>query len=315
MSTEQSKDLTKLGTKQENTTSILPPALRAAKALNKKNAIGSFEVTLPVMNVKVICRPFSNIDDLTVKTLSGSMSAYTDTNFNLLYRHAEFPVDMEMSFEKFKVYLTEADFRTILFGIMKASFKKLEESQFRCKNEKCPNPDTNKYFTAAPEMDKVQIIFNNPPFVSPSNDHTKDIFIAEADGLTINYKFDTISYKIDAFKSKSNDEIRDNLMTLGMMIPKTELTLNYIESVEVKDDESGETFKVTNPMDIKMFIDQLDITSRDLIEKLNDQYIKYIDGWVPSFSTTIECPHCKATQDWRDIDIYVEFFRKFSVIF
>lgn len=315
MSTEISKDLTNLGTKTENSFSILPPALRAAKALNKKNAIGTFEVTLPVLNTKVICKPFSNIDDLTVKTISGSMSAYTDANFKLLYKHAEFS-DIEMSFEKFKYTLTEADFRTLLYGIMRASFKKLEENAFRCKHKTCPNPDEGKMFTINPEMDKIEIVFSRAPFVSPSNDHTKDLFIAEANGFKINYKFDNIEYKIDKLSQMSNDEIRNNLLTIGMMIPKTDLTLNYIDSVEVQDpDNEEEVFKVSNPNEIKLFIESLDITSRDIVEQLNDKYIDYINGWVPKFNTTVVCPHCSTSQQWEDIDIYVEFFRKFSAIF
>ena len=315
-SPETPHDLTSLGKKEERTVSILPPALRAAKALNKKNSLGNQEVTLPVMNKVIICKAFSNIDDISAKTISGSMSAYNDANMNLLYNNIIFQDGHEMSREEFLIKCTEADFRTALYGVMRASFKQLEESRFQCKNKTCPNPDEDKIWSQAINMVDVHIKFPQAPFVSPNNDHTKDLFIAETDILTINYRFDSLKYKLDLFNSKSNEEIRNNLITTGMMIPKSEFQINYIDSIEVKDpDIEGEVYKITQPEDIKMFMNQLDITSRDEIEKINLKYIEHLDGWVPTFETTVVCPHCKTSQKWEDIDIYVEFFRKFTNIF
>ena len=306
-------DLTNVGVRENKSASILPPALLAAKALNKRNKIGVQEVHLPVLNVKVHCSAIANIDEIMIKTISGSMSAYNDANFRLFYKHIEFPAEANInSYEDF-LKITEADFRTLLFGIMMASFKSLEESRFVCRNEKCPNPDESKVFNYTPTMNSIYIQFPQAPYMSPSQDHTKDLFIAETDIMTINYRFSTIQHKVDIFKTKSNDEIRQNLINYGMMLQKTELTINYIDSIVVKDEE--ETYKCVNPEDIKLFIGSLDVTSREEIEKLNDRFITYIDGWIPTFKTTVTCPHCSKTQDWEDIDIYVEFFRKFTAIF
>lgn len=306
-------DLTNVGVRENKSASILPPALLAAKALNKRNKIGVQEVHLPVLNVKVHCSAIANIDEIMIKTISGSMSAYNDANFRLFYKHIEFPAEANInSYEDF-LKITEADFRTLLFGIMMASFKSLEESRFVCRNEKCPNPDESKVFNYTPTMNSINIQFPQAPYMSPSQDHTKDLFIAETDIMTINYRFSTIQHKVDIFKTKSNDEIRQNLINYGMMLQKTELTINYIDSIVVKDEE--ETYKCVNPEDIKLFIGSLDVTSREEIEKLNDRFITYIDGWIPTFKTTVTCPHCSKTQDWEDIDIYVEFFRKFTAIF
>ena len=306
-------DLTNVGVRENKSASILPPALLAAKALNKRNKIGVQEVHLPVLNVKVHCSAIANIDEIMIKTISGSMSAYNDANFRLFYKHTEFPAEANInSYEDF-LKITEADFRTLLFGIMMASFKSLEESRFVCRNEKCPNPDESKVFNYTPTMNSINIQFPQAPYMSPSQDHTKDLFIAETDIMTINYRFSTIQHKVDIFKTKSNDEIRQNLINYGMMLQKTELTINYIDSIVVKDEE--ETYKCVNPEDIKLFIGSLDVTSREEIEKLNDRFITYIDGWIPTFKTTVTCPHCSKTQDWEDIDIYVEFFRKFTAIF
>lgn len=306
-------DLTNVGVRENKSASILPPALLAAKALNKRNKIGVQEVHLPVLNVKVHCSAIANIDEIMIKTISGSMSAYNDANFRLFYKHIEFPAEANInSYEDF-LKITEADFRTLLFGIMMASFKSLEESRFVCRNEKCPNPDESKVFNYTPTMNSINIQFPQAPYMSPSQDHTKDLFIAETDIMTINYRFSTIQHKVDIFKTKSNDEIRQNLINYGMMLQKTELIINYIDSIVVKDEE--ETYKCVNPEDIKLFIGSLDVTSREEIEKLNDRFITYIDGWIPTFKTTVTCPHCSKTQDWEDIDIYVEFFRKFTAIF
>ena len=306
-------DLTNVGVRENKSASILPPALLAAKALNKRNKIGVQEVHLPVLNVKVHCSAIANIDEIMIKTISGSMSAYNDANFRLFYKHTEFPAESNVnSYEDF-LKITEADFRTLLFGIMMASFKSLEESRFVCRNEKCPNPDESKVFNYTPTMNLIHIHFPQAPYMSPSQDHTKDLFIAETDIMTINYRFSTIQHKVDIFKTKSNDEIRQNLINYGMMLQKTELTINYIDSIVVKDEE--ETYKCVNPEDIKLFMGSLDVTSREEIEKLNDRFITYIDGWIPTFKTTVTCPHCSKTQDWEDIDIYVEFFRKFTAIF
>jgi hypothetical protein len=131
--------------------------------------------------------------------------------------------------------------------------------------------------------------------------------------LPIGYFIDTIKHKIDIFRTKSNDEIRQNLIDTGMMLQKTDLTLNYMDSVEVIDDD--QKYIISNQDDIKLFINSLDVTSREEIEKLNDRFISHIDGWIPKFKTTVKCPHCSKTQEWEDIDIYVEFFRKFTAIF
>lgn len=310
----QAVDMTNIGVRDEKKVSILPPALLAAKALNKKNAIGTIEVTLPVMNVKVKCNAFSGIDDITIKTMSGSISSYTDANFKLLYRHLEFEDSANINtYEEFKRKLTEADFRTALYGVMLASFKTLEENRFTCKNNNCTNPDENKLFSFAPVMKDIKISFPRESYNSPSGDHTMDLFVAENGAMKINYRFDSIAHKIKIFQSRSNEEIRNNILTTGLMIPKIELTASYIESIEVTDGE--EVYSITTPADIDLFIRSLDVTSREEVEKLNAKYITHIDGWLPTFSTTVKCPHCNTTQEWEDIDIYVEFFRKFTAIF
>lgn len=306
-------DLTKM-VKKEDSVNILPPALLAAKALNKKNTIGEIEAELPVMNVKVKCRALSNVDDLAVKTISGSMSAYNDLNMRLLYDHLIFPEGyFVQTYEQFILYCTEADFRSGLYGVMQATFKTLDESRFKCKNAKCPNPNEDKIFTVSPKMGDIRINYKQAPYNSPSGDHTRDIFIATTDILTINYKFENIASKIQLFNVKSNEEIRNNLLTFGSMISKNELTINYIDSIEVAGDE--EVFKISHPADILLFINSLTLTSKDEIEKLNNKFIEHINGWNPTFNSVIECPHCKTTQEWEDIDIYVEFFRKFTTIF
>ncbi len=313
-SSQEVLDLTNVGVRDEKRVSILPPALLAAKALNKRNNIGVQEVHLPVLNIKVHCSAIANIDEVMIKTISGSMTAYNDANFRLFYKHTEFPAEANInSYEDFLRVLTEADFRTLLFGIMRASFKSLEESRFVCRNEKCPNPDESKVFNYTPTMSSININFPQAPYVSPSQDHTKDLFIADSDIMKINYRFSTIEHKVEIFRTKSNDEIRQNLINHGMMLPKTELTLNYIDSISVTDGE--QTYVCSHPDDIRLFIGSLDVTSREEIEKLNDKFITYIDGWIPTFNTVVKCPHCSKTQNWEDIDIYVEFFRKFTAIF
>ena len=61
-------DLTNVGVRENKSASILPPALLAAKALNKRNKIGVQEVHLPVLNVKVHCSAIANIDEIMIKT-------------------------------------------------------------------------------------------------------------------------------------------------------------------------------------------------------------------------------------------------------
>lgn len=307
-------DLTKIGQRDEKKYSILPPALLAAKAMNKKNSLGTQEVTLPVFNKVVKCNPFSNVDESTIKSMTGSISSYNDANFTLLYNHAEFPEDAGVnSYQDFLLKLVEADFRTILYGIMQASLKNLEEQRFVCKNQKCPNPDENKIFNFTPTMSSIKIHFQKENYISPSGDHTKDLFVAESDMMTVNYKFSSIASRVELFKKHSNEEIRTNIIETGSMLTKTELNITYIDSIEVKVDE--EIYKLENPQDIELFIRTLNVASREEFEKLNDRFITHIDGWVPTFSTTLTCPHCKQTQEWEDIDIYIEFFRKFTAIF
>lgn len=315
MSTEKELDLTSLvKTGKPDTINILPPALLAAKAMNKKHSIGTIEVELPVLNKKILCNPLTSVDDLTIKTISGSLSAYNDVNFQLLYKSLKFPEDMGIdSYETFIRKFTEADFRASLFGVLNSSFKALEETKFKCKNENCPNPDKNKLFDFAPKMSNIKINYPKPHYISPSGDHTNDIFIATNDILTIHYKFDSIEDKLNLFRTKSNGEIRDNLMTIGSMVPKEDLTINYIDAIEVQTDE--EIYKISNKDDIKMFIKTLELSSREEIEKLNTKFINHIESWLPTFSTTVECPHCQSKQEWEDIDLYVEFFRKFTAIF
>lgn len=310
----QEVDLTKLVSKKEDKVNILPAAILAAKAMNKKNSIGIIEVELPILNIKVKCFAMSGVDDLTIKTITGSVSAYTDLNFQLLYKHLEFPKDHPIKdYETFKVYFTEADFRMALYGVMLATFLTLEESKFVCRNEKCTNPDPERVYSYAIKMKDVKVKYQKDHYVSPNGDHTLDIFIAENDIININYKFENIDSKINLFNTKTNDQIRNNILTYSSMVPKTELVTSYIDSVVVSAE--GENYQISNPNEILMFLNSLSLTSKEEIEKMNNKFIQHIDSWIPTFSTELVCPHCGNKHEWEDIDIYVEFFRKFSAIF
>lgn len=314
--TQPVMDLTKLNARNEKVTNILPPALLAAKLLNKRNSLGNKEVHLPVANYKVLCKSIPSIDNVEIKTISGSMHAYNAALLKLFYESCVFPPEAGInSIDDFVSKLAEADFKTINYGIIQASFKNLETTSQICKNEKCTNPDESKIFTFQPLASDLEIHFSTAPFESPNKDFTKDLFIYDDEILTIKYKFDIIGQRYQELKKYSNNEIRDNLVNFGALLPKEAILPFFVDSVIIKGDESIETQELTNPTDIALFFQKLDTTSREIFESINDKYIDHILSWQPTFSMKVECPHCKNKMDWRNIDIFVEFFRKFIAIY
>lgn len=312
----QIMDLTQLGNRTEKVASILPPALLAAKLLNRRNSLGSVEVHLPVANYKVLCKPVSSVESAEVKTISGSMHVYNSSLLKLFFESCQFPPEAGINtLDDFISKLCEADFKTINYGIIKASFKFLETSSQVCQNEKCPNPDESKIFSFQPLAGDLQINFPQAPFQSPNKDFTKDLFVHDDEILTIKYKFDIIGQRYQELKKYSNAEIRDNLIALGSLLPKESILPFFVDSVIIKGDETIDTQVLTRPEDIALFFQKLDTTSREIFETINDKYIDHVLSWQPVFSMQVECPHCKTKMDWRNIDIFVEFFRKFIAIY
>ena len=309
-------DLSKLNNKTEKAMSILPPALLAAKLMNRRNSLGSIEVHLPVGNYKVMCKSISSIDNSTIKTISGSMHSYTKELMQLFFDACTFPEEAGIyTINDFISKLCEADFKTITYGIIIASFKNLDTTSQICKNPKCSNPDESKIFTFVPVAKNLKISFPKAPFVSPSGDFTKDLFVYDDEVLTIKYKFDIIGQRYSELSKYTNDEIRNNIMNFNTLLPKEIILPFFVDSVIVKGDEEIATQVITNPVEISMFFSKLDTVSREIFEALNDQYIDHILSWQPVFSMEVECPHCKNKMDWGNIDIFVEFFRKFIAIY
>lgn len=309
-------DLTNLGNRSEKVMNILPPALLAAKLLNKRNSLGSVEVHLPVANYKVLCKPIASVDNAEIKTISGSMHIYNNALLKLFFDACVFPPEAGIeTVDDFVSKICEADFKTINYGIIKSSFKTLETTSQICQNPKCTNPDESKIFTFQPMAADLEISFPKPPFQSPNHDFTKDLFVYDDDILTIRYKFDIIGQRYQELKKYSNAEIRENLISFGSLLPKELILPFFVDSVVIKGDDTIETQELTNAADIALFFKKLDTTSREIFESINDKYIDHVLSWQPIFSMRIECPHCKNKMDWGNIDIFVEFFRKFIAIY
>jgi hypothetical protein len=305
-------DLTSLN--KEKKTSILPNALRAANFFNDKNSIGAVETQLPVSGIKIVCNPISSIDEITAKTIMGSIQMYMEHNLKLFYGSIIFPEDSYIkTFEEF-LTLTEADFKAIVYGVMKASYKTLNQTTFICQNKKCSNPDKDKTFQFTPQINEIVIDYPKGFFESPNNDFRKDSFIATLNNIKIIYKFDSILDRINLFKNKSNQEIRNNIQKINSMVPKVEMIPMFIDSVEI--DMGDEVINLEDDNEIMVFISKLNSTSKEVVETTNNQYIEYILGYSPEFnSKSIECPHCKHQNEWEDIDLMVEFFLKISAIY
>lgn len=308
-------DLTTLVKQGEQGVSILPPELLAASLFNTKNKLNSIEVQLPVLNEKIICNNIESLDEVTVKTISGSLQMYIDENIELFWNSITFPeTSWVKTIEDFK-QLSEADYNTAVYGVMRASFKTLNQSTFICGNQKCSNTDPERKFKFTPTMNMINIDYPQGIFKSPNNDFRRDTFISEIGNLTITYKFDCIGDKLELFRNKSNEEIRQNIRTIRSLISKLETTPIFIDSITITDPSLEQPIVLKNKNEIMIFIHKLNTTSKELVEESNNRFIDYILGFKPTFSAKIPCPHCNQMTDWKDIDLMVEFFLKVSTIY
>lgn len=308
-------DMTNI-TKEKGTLNILPSSILAANLFNGSNKLGSIEVDLPILNSKAITNPISSVSELEAKTISGSMHVYMEKNLRLFYNFTEFDSALGIdSFEEFCRRLTDTDFQTIVFGSLKSSFKTLQESSFVCTNAKCNNTDPAKVFKFTIETKNIVANFPKAPFVSPSNDHTRDLFIDELNGIKINYKFDSIGDKLKILSTKSNEEIRNNLAKIRTLLPKAELITTYIDSIEIDDVANQKIIKLTSSDEIIVFLSRLNTSAKEVINNSTNTYINHMNSWKPTFSTELECPHCKNKMTWEDIDLIVEFFLKLSTLY
>lgn len=308
-------DMTNL-TGGESKLNILPSAILAANMFNMTNKLGSIEVELPIMNIKVVVNPISSMSELEAKTISGSIHVYMEKNLRLFYDHTEFPPEAGInSFETFLEKMTDTDFKVIAYALTKASFKTLQESSFICSNEKCSNPDKERIFKFTISTQNLDIHFPRAPFDSPSKDHTKDLFIDEMGNLKINYKFDCLRDKFNILSAKTNEDIRHNLSTIRTLMPRIELIKLFIDSVEITNPQDGTVIKLTSQDEIVVFLSKLNTSSKELINASTTKYINHLMGWTPTFSTDLICPHCKNKTVWEDIDLIVEFFLKLSTVY
>lgn len=309
-------DLTKINQKEDTGISILPPALLAASKMNKRYKIGSIEVQLPVANYKILCNALASFDELSIKTISGSMHQYNDALLKSIYEACTFPKESAINtFEDFLYRLSEADFKVACYGVMRATYKKLESTNMICPNPDCPNPDEKKIFSFQPEINNINIVYPKAPFVSPSNDFTKDLFVFDDETIKICFKFDTIGERFQELSKFSNTEIRNNIMNIGAMIPKDKMLPFFVDSITIKDEDPTKNIILKDAMDISIFFKKLDTTTREFFENVNNTYIDHVLSWVPTFETEVNCPHCDHKVEWKGIDIFVEFFRKFSAIY
>lgn len=300
----------------ENKLNILPSAILAANMFNTTNKLGSIEVELPIMNKKVVVNPISSMTELEAKTISGSVHIYMEKNLRMFYNYSEFPAELGInSFETFLEKMTDTDFKLLSYGLLRSSFKTLQESTFMCSNENCTNPDPERLFKFTIQTQNINVNFPREPFVSPSNDHTKDLFIDELGNLKINYKFDCLRDKFSILSSKTNEEIRHNLSTIRTLLPRIELLKLFIDSIEITNPMDGSTIKLNTQDEILVFLSKLNTSSKELINSSTTKYINHLMGWNPKFSTDLICPHCQNKTVWEDIDLIVEFFLKLSTVY
>lgn len=300
----------------ENKLNILPSAILAANMFNTTNKLGSIEVELPIMNKKVVVNPISSMTELEAKTISGSVHIYMEKNLRMFYDYSEFPAELGInSFETFLEKMTDTDFKLLSYGLLRSSFKTLQESTFMCSNENCTNPDPERLFKFTIQTQNINVNFPREPFVSPSNDHTKDLFIDELGNLKINYKFDCLRDKFSILSSKTNEEIRHNLSTIRTLLPRIELLKLFIDSIEITNPIDGSTIKLNTQDEIVVFLSKLNTSSKELINASTTKYINHLMGWNPKFSTDLICPHCQNKTVWEDIDLIVEFFLKLSTLY
>ena len=300
----------------ENKLNILPSAILAANMFNTTNKLGSIEVELPIMNKKVVVNPISSMTELEAKTISGSVHIYMEKNLRMFYNYSEFPAELGInSFETFLEKMTDTDFKLLSYGLLRSSFKTLQESTFMCSNENCTDPDPERLFKFTIQTQNINVNFPREPFVSPSNDHTKDLFIDELGNLKINYKFDCLRDKFSILSSKTNEEIRHNLSTIRTLLPRIELLKLFIDSIEITNPMDGSTIKLNTQDEILVFLSKLNTSSKELINSSTTKYINHLMGWNPKFSTDLICPHCQNKTVWEDIDLIVEFFLKLSTVY
>ena len=289
----------------QNTLDIRPPAIIAASALNKMRRIGNIEVNLPVLNESVICLGIKSLTDTEIRTLSASIHVYKEEILKAIYEAVEFKPDSVIKTFNDFLKLSYADITMLLFGVLKTSFNTGLHNNYTCQSCK------SDFKTNIP-MTQVNIIQTKENFKAKISAF-EDTFVDRIDDqIKLVFKFDTIESKMTLLNKMSNEETRNKILEFGTLFTPMEVRLTKLKTILVTVDGADFTFNDEN--EIKTFINQLDLGTREILNERINKTCALVDEYIPKFSVDIKCPHCEHKMVWEDFDPMVEFFHKVSTL-
>jgi len=282
----------------------LPQSNTALSALQVLANTRQVEIDLPILRVKAIVRPIDGAEELSLRTMKASGSAFINAFNDLILTHATFEGVKFNDLQDFQQHLTPPDKALLVYALLDSTFSKLPEKVIKC--PECGTVDTHS-------PDPASIIHADTiPYVwKEEKDFDEYEIVSEiVPGFTVIYSMPTEADRVLILKQKENSQMRDSIEENGDVLSSLELFCVYIKRLEIKDGE--ETIVLDDKLvDIIPTVKQMPL---DLQSKLlEDNSVMKLVDYTPNFYLDIECSniHCAKRQfKWEGINPEQDFFLK-----
>jgi len=282
----------------EQKINILPDYMTALNAVDQFLTLNNRELILPMLRTSVIASPITNIEDLQIKSFSGSTKNFFITVDKILFKHIEF-VDEKIrpnTFEEFLNILTSDDKNTMLYGVLSASFDTLDKRSMLCQN-------CNEEIIFDVKLDEMvhedtfKNQWNKPVSVIDWRE-TLDIFGNGQLKITVKYMVESDILKM--YEGNSNSKIKKLLEETGKPYSQSELTAATIDKIEIKQ-ANDELLILDNYDSIYNFYTKAPIQlQKKIIEKIDTIEL---EDTMPVFYQEVQCPKCTTNNTFYMTDL------------
>jgi len=280
----------------------LPKTDQALNALKILAGTRTVEVELPILKTKVKVSPIDGAEDLILKTLKSSGATFIHSFNELLFKHCKFDGIEFEGVKDFEDHLTPPDKQLIVYALLNSTFNKLPE-----KTITCPHCKTSEVYSAPPEamfhQDTIQKVWDKVDFES------YEIMSEVVPGLQVFYSMPTETDKLLLLESKTNGQMREDILENDDVFNTLELFSVYIKKLIIKH-ENGDIVLTDKVNEIIPTINGMPLELKAAL--LKDETVSEFTEYAPKFYLNLTCDNRKCNRDftWDEIDPEQDFFRK-----
>lgn len=295
-----------------------PNYMKALEMTNEITNVREVEIEFPLLKKKVSVTPLIGIDDVHLKTLFSTGAHFLKSLNKVLFQHIKQDEIIFKDVEEMNSKLTEYDKRILVFGLLAASYDKLDERTLKC--PECGHKDIHEFEpelmfkedTIRKTWDKRESYLDytiTKNLMDPSEKTSNGI------NIDITYKIPTEADKIKLMElidlsPRKIDENSGNIMTT------IEYLILYIKSITFTntnlEDTNPEKVIVIDDLesDILPFVTQSNMIIQNRLVKTSP--FKELEEYQPRFYFNCTCRNesCGFKYKYNIGNIEDEFFRK-----